>query len=186
MSEHTDKYEIAALLDAIAHDNSGHRLGPINGIFLNDDTQRPIFVEVKHGLFDRHSNIVPLRGSRLDGHSLHLGFAKDTIKDAPEIDPNFGLSAAEQHEIFDYYGLADADDADYFHPVVPELADGTEVGLREQPADTAGPGSSFAEKSINTQAPDDIKTRERDAADNAAEAERIRLKRFSGHRPGTV
>lgn len=178
MSEHNQKYEIVALLDAIAHDNDGHRLGEVSGIFVDDATGLPILVEIHHGLFGRHTSIVPLRGSRLQGHTLELGFSKDSIKDAPEIDPNFGLDSSERETILSHYGLSNEEPADYFHPVMPELAGGQEVGLREEPADTVGPAGTFSDQVNAAEAPHDAKTKERDAADAAAEAERIRISRF--------
>ncbi|GAB3589881.1 hypothetical protein CFAEC_09610 [Corynebacterium faecale] len=181
MSEHTTKYEIVALLDAIAHDKDGHKLGAVNGIFTDDSTGLPVLVEVNHGLFGRHTGIVPLRGSRLKGHTLTLGFSKDAIKDAPDIDPNFGLSSEERETILAHYGLSKEAAADYFHPVMPELPDGDEVGLKAPVADSAGPGDSgdpYADKVNRAEAPHDATTAARDAADDRAEAERIRLSKF--------
>lgn len=182
MSEHTQKYEIVSLLYAIAHDNDGHRLGEVSGIFVDDASGLPVLVEVQHGMFGRHTSIVPLRGSRFQGHTLELGFHKDAIKDAPEIDPNFGLDTSERETILSHYGLSNEELADYFHPAVPELEGGEEVGLRNKPTDTVGPkdtsGNTYADVVNAAQAPHDAKTAARDAADATAEAERIRLRKF--------
>ena len=180
MSEHTDKYEIVSLLDANAYDNSGSKLGSVEGVFLNDDTGLPTFVEVNHGLFGRNSSIVPLRGAKLNAHELHLAFPKDTIKDAPEITPENGLSTIEQDEIFAHYGVSDRQGATYFHPEIPEMPDGSEVGVRDENSGAALPGDHFAAQGQQAEQPTDAKTMERDAADSAAETERIRLRRFSG------
>lgn len=180
MSEHTDKYEIVSLLDASAYDNTGSKLGAVEGVILNDATGLPTFVEIHHGLFGRNSSLVPLRGARLEAHKLELGFSKDTIKDAPDIDPENGLSPAEQDAIFAHYGVTDASDATYFHPELPELPDGSEVGIHDEKSGAALPGEHFAFQGQQAEQPTDAKTRERDAADTVAEAERIRLRRHSG------
>lgn len=180
MSKHTDKYEIVSLLDASAYDNSGSKLGAVEGVFLNDDTGLPTFVEVNHGLFGRKSSLIPLRGAKLEAHKLHLGFTKDAIKDAPDIDPENGLSTLEQDQIFAHYGVADAADATYFHPELPELPDGSEVGIQDENTGASLPGEHFAFQGQQAEQPRDAKTRERDVADSAAEAERIRLRRHSG------
>lgn len=138
-------------------------------------------MEVNHGLFGRHTGIVPLRGSRLKGHTLTLGFSKEAIKDAPDIDPNFGLSSEERETVLAHYGLSKEAPADYFHPVVPELPEGEEVGLKAPVADRTDPGDSgepFADKVNEAEAPHDATTAARDAADDRAEAERIRLSKF--------
>lgn len=180
MSEHTDKYEIVSLLQANAYDNSGSKLGSVEGVFLNDDTGLPTFVEVSHGLFGRNSSIVPLRGARLEASKLNLGFAKDTIQDAPDINPDNGLSTIEQDDVFAHYGVTDAEDASYFHPEIPEHPESTDVGIRDQSTGTALPGDTFAAQGQVAEAPEDSKTAQRDAADDVAESERIRLRRFSG------
>lgn len=122
----------------------------------------------------------PLRGAHLEASKLNLGFAKDTIKDAPDINPDDGLSTIEQDDIFAHYGVSDTEDASYFHPEIPELPEATEVGILDEATGTALPGDNFAAHSQAAEAPEDAKTEERDAADDTAEAERIRLRRFSG------
>ncbi|BAC18920.1 hypothetical protein [Corynebacterium efficiens YS-314] len=61
------------------------------------------------------SSLVPLRGSSLSGDTLHLGFSKDAIKDAPDLDADNGLSVEEENRIYEHYQLTDARDVDYFH-----------------------------------------------------------------------
>lgn len=116
MTEATpNKSEIRALFDATAIDRSGDKLGSIKEVFVDDRTGQPTFVEVGHGLFGMSSSLVPLRGSSLSGDTLNLGFAKDAIKDAPNIDADNGLSVEEENRIYEHYQLTDARDVDYFH-----------------------------------------------------------------------
>ncbi|WP_293955107.1 PRC-barrel domain-containing protein [uncultured Corynebacterium sp.] len=111
-----NKNEIRELFDATAYDNSGDKLGSVNEVFLDDRSGQPKFVEVNHGLFGLSSSLVPLRGSSLSAGSLNLGFSKDAIKDAPNIDADNGLTADEEDKVYTHYGLSEATDADYFHP----------------------------------------------------------------------
>lgn len=116
MTEATpNKSEIRALFDATAIDKSGDKLGSIKEVFVDDRTGQPTFVEVGHGLFGMSSSLVPLRGSSLSGDTLNLGFSKDAIKDAPNIDADNGLSVEEENRIYEHYQLTDARDVDYFH-----------------------------------------------------------------------
>ncbi|EEW49230.1 PRC-barrel domain protein [Corynebacterium efficiens YS-314] len=116
MTEATpNKSEIRALFDATAIDKSGDKLGSIKEVFVDDRTGQPTFVEVGHGLFGMSSSLVPLRGSSLSGDTLHLGFSKDAIKDAPDLDADNGLSVEEENRIYEHYQLTDARDVDYFH-----------------------------------------------------------------------
>lgn len=203
MSEHTVKYEIASLLEATAFDNSDSKLGAVSGVFLDDGTKLPTFVEVHHGLFGRSSSIVPLRGSKLDAHRLTLGFEKDTVKDAPDIDPDNGLSTSEQDAIFVHYGLLDAQDADYFNPdqqsgkdqtdpsnTAPTndrdaSADGTPAGTGVGAGAPAGAARSDADSTVNTETHVDA-THDVHQSSRATGEERIRLRRFSDRQTGTV
>lgn len=109
-----DKTDIRDLFGATAHDNTGDKLGAIKEVFLDDRTGQPTFVEVNHGLFGLRSSLVPLRGSSLTGRSLNLAFTKDSIKDAPDIDADNGLSIEEEEAVCAHYGLAGTPNADYF------------------------------------------------------------------------
>ena len=116
MTEATpNKSEIRALFDATAIDKSGDKLGSIKEVFVDDRTGQPTFVEVSHGLFGMSSSLVPLRGSSLNGDTLNLGFSKDAIKDAPDLDADNGLSVEEENRIYEHYQLTEARDVDYFH-----------------------------------------------------------------------
>ncbi|GAB3589876.1 PRC-barrel domain protein [Corynebacterium faecale] len=110
-----NKNEIRELFDATAYDRSGDKLGSVNEVFLDDRSGQPKFVEVNHGLFGLSSSLVPLRGSSLSAGSLNLGFSKDAVKDAPDIDADNGLTAHEEDRVYAHYGLSEAQDADYFH-----------------------------------------------------------------------
>lgn len=125
-----NKNEIRELFDATAYDRSGDKLGSVNEVFLDDRNGQPKFVEVNHGLFGLSSSLVPLRGSSLSAGSLNLGFSKDAIKDAPDIDADNGLTADEEDRVYSHYGLSEAQDADYFH------LDGTHADAPLDQADT--------------------------------------------------
>lgn len=119
-----NKSEIRELFDATAYDSTGDKLGAINEVFLDDRTGQPTFVEVNHGLFGLRSGLVPLRGSSFNTGSLNLGFTKDAIKDAPNIDADDGLSVEEEDAVYAHYGLTDSHNADYFHPDTTPAAGG--------------------------------------------------------------
>lgn len=97
--------EIRELLDATAYDVDGDKLGNVNEVYINDTSGQPDFVEINHGLFGMGSSLVPLRGHSLNGEELRLAFAKDRIKDAPNVDSDAHLSNEDQAELYRHYGL---------------------------------------------------------------------------------
>ena len=68
-----------------AVDPQGSKIGSVGHVYLNDETGQPDWVTVNTGLFGTRENLVPLRGSRIDGDDLVLPFEKDVVKDSPEI-----------------------------------------------------------------------------------------------------
>ncbi|APT91888.1 photosystem reaction center subunit H [Corynebacterium phocae] len=106
-----NKHDIQELLKATAYDANGDKLGSVNEVFVDENSGRPTFVEVNHGLFGLSSSLVPLRGHRLDGNEeLHLAFVKDRISDAPDFDGDAGLDTAKQEEIYRHYGVVEHED----------------------------------------------------------------------------
>lgn len=108
------KKNIADLLDATAYDNAGDKLGGIKEVFLDDNTGKPTFVEVSHGLFGLNSSLVPLRGAQFDGEELRLAFAKDLIKDAPDFGSDTALTTTDQNRLNEHYGVNAADYQDIY------------------------------------------------------------------------
>ena len=102
--------DIKDLLNATAYDKDGEKLGDVNEIFVDDNTGKPTFVDVKHGLFGMNSSLVPLRGHDFNGDELRLAFSKDRIKDAPDFDSDSALTPEQQNDIFRHYGLEQAED----------------------------------------------------------------------------
>lgn len=110
----TNTRNIQDLFNATAYDNTGDKLGDVKEIFVDDHTGQPTFVEVGHGLFGLSSSLVPLRGHTFQGNDLKLAFAKDRIKDAPNLDVNQALTPADQNEIYRHYGLTEARDTERY------------------------------------------------------------------------
>ena len=101
---------IKDLFNATAYDNSGDKLGSVKEVFVDDNTGQPTFVEVNHGLFGMSSSLVPLRGHKFDGKDLNLAFAKDRIKDAPNLDADQALTPDQQNEVLRHYGVDGLED----------------------------------------------------------------------------
>lgn len=99
--------QVRELLDATAYDSNGDKLGNVKEVYINDSSGQPDFVEVNHGLFGMNSSLVPLRGHSLNDDALNLAFAKDSIKDSPNIDDDAHLSRDDQNAIYEHYGLTD-------------------------------------------------------------------------------
>ncbi|GAA4694020.1 PRC and DUF2382 domain-containing protein [Pseudonocardia yuanmonensis] len=83
----------------------GEKLGKVDGIYLDNDTQRPEWAAVKSGLFGSHISLVPLATADLAGNELRVPFDKDALQSAPHHDPDRELSVQEEKQLFEHYGV---------------------------------------------------------------------------------
>lgn len=100
--------QIQGLTGKVYGQNS-EKIGSIGEIYLDDESGRPTWVTTKTGLFGSSESFAPLEGARIDGDDIYLDFDQDKVKSAPRIDPDGSLSPQEEDELYQYYGLSNAD-----------------------------------------------------------------------------
>jgi uncharacterized protein (TIGR02271 family) len=83
----------------------GERIGTVEEIYLDSDTNEPEWALVHTGLFGTKRSFVPLRGASASGDGVSVRFDKAQVKDAPSIDPDGQLSQSEEAELYRHYGL---------------------------------------------------------------------------------
>jgi hypothetical protein len=86
-------------------DRDSNKIGEIVDIYLDNETDRPEWAVVRTGLFGLRSTFVPLAEAREVGDELQVPHQRLQIKQAPNIDPDGQLSAAEEAELYRHYGL---------------------------------------------------------------------------------
>lgn len=88
-------------------DPDGEKIGTFGDVFLDRETDRPAWGGVRTGLFGRRESFVPLEQIEPgEEDDLRVPFAKDVVKDAPQIDPSVALSASEEERLWQHYGQA--------------------------------------------------------------------------------
>jgi uncharacterized protein (TIGR02271 family) len=88
-------------------DSYGSRVGRIEALFRDEDTEQPEWAAVKTGMFGTKLSFVPIQRAEPSGEDLRVPFSKDQIKDAPKIDDSDGqLSQEEEAELYSHYGLS--------------------------------------------------------------------------------
>jgi uncharacterized protein (TIGR02271 family) len=95
-----------------AVDRDGDKIGAIEEIYLDARTNEPEWALVNTGLFGTKQSFVPLREASPSGEGIRVAFDKATVKDAPKIDADTGLSTREEAELYRHYGLEYSRDAD--------------------------------------------------------------------------
>ncbi|GGL65060.1 photosystem reaction center subunit H [Streptomyces fumigatiscleroticus] len=100
--------DITVLLDHPVYDGGGNKIGEAKHVYFDDVTGRPEWVSVKTGMFGGNESFVPIAEAVMVENHLEVPYAKDEVKNAPNVDVEGGghLSEAEEHRLFDYYGIA--------------------------------------------------------------------------------
>ena len=121
------------------YDRDGDKIGGIEEIYLDAESNEPEWALVHTGLFGTKRTFVPLRDATERDDNLSVPFEKSTVKDAPGIEANGQLSQREESELYRHYGLDYSElRSDSGLPDGDSDADGT-VGR-----DTSGPTTDDA------------------------------------------
>jgi uncharacterized protein (TIGR02271 family) len=83
----------------------GEKLGTIEEIYLDAETDVPEWVLVCTGLFGTKQSFVPVRGASPSGEGVRVGFDKGTVKGSPTVEPDGRLSQQEEAALYRHYGL---------------------------------------------------------------------------------
>jgi uncharacterized protein (TIGR02271 family) len=90
---------------ATVYDTRGTKIGSIEDIYLDRETDKPEWAVVKAGLIGNKVNFVPLAEATQEGKDLHVPYDKDQVQKAPAIEADGELSQEEEAELYRYYGL---------------------------------------------------------------------------------
>jgi uncharacterized protein (TIGR02271 family) len=93
------------LQDLQVIDSDGSKVGKIDTIFLDVETNKPEWAAVKTGMFGSKTTLVPLVNADATGDELRVPYSKDAIKSAPHHDPDVQLSNSDEAELFNHYGI---------------------------------------------------------------------------------
>src|SRR5918994_6947256 len=87
-------------------DADGDKVGTVEELFRDEDTDQPEWAAVRTGLFGTKLSFVPIQNAEPTGESVRVPFSKSQIKDAPKIDDSDGqLSQQEEAELYSHYGM---------------------------------------------------------------------------------
>jgi len=85
-------------------DNDGDKIGKIDEIYLDQETNEPEWAVVTTGLFGTKQTFVPIADATSTGDGVRLPYEKAQVKDAPKIDPDGKLSQDEERQLYQHYG----------------------------------------------------------------------------------
>jgi uncharacterized protein (TIGR02271 family) len=88
--------------------SDGEKIGTVEEIYLDSDSQQPEWISVTTGWFGTHRSLVPLTEATEEGADLQVPYARDQVKDAPHYDPGRELSEEDEGDLLRHYGMTDA------------------------------------------------------------------------------
>jgi uncharacterized protein (TIGR02271 family) len=90
---------------ATMYATDGNKIGKVTDVYIDADTKVAEWALVDTGFFGTKESFVPLAEARMEGDDLHVPYAKDQVKDAPNAEPDGELSQEEESRLYSHYGL---------------------------------------------------------------------------------
>jgi uncharacterized protein (TIGR02271 family) len=149
-------------------DSAGSKIGRIEEIYLDADTDAPEWALVHTGLFGTKQTFVPIRGASATEDALQVPYDKAKVKDAPKMDADGQLSQSEESALYRYYGL------DYSEQR-------SDSGLPEGGAATGGTARGVVGNDVSGDETDNAMTRSEEelrVGTTEREAGRARLRKY--------
>jgi uncharacterized protein (TIGR02271 family) len=88
------------------HGEGGEKIGTIDSVYIDQASGEPTWIAVRTGLFGSRSSFVPLADARMDGDDVFVPFAKDQVKDAPNVEAGGTLEPDEERRLYRHYRMA--------------------------------------------------------------------------------
>ena len=87
-------------------DFDGEKIGKLEDVYVDVETDAPQFATVKEGFFGRHLTFVPLGGIKIGPDELQVQVRKSQVEAAPNIEMHGEeLSQADESALYHHYEL---------------------------------------------------------------------------------
>ncbi|WP_375407486.1 PRC-barrel domain-containing protein [uncultured Amnibacterium sp.] len=96
---------IAGMIGADALDVQDDRIGEINQVYVDEQTDHPTWVSVRLGLMSGAEVLVPLENAEWDERSLHVAVERRVAREAPRKEMDEPLTLEEQDRLYTHYGI---------------------------------------------------------------------------------
>jgi uncharacterized protein YrrD len=87
-------------------DRNGEKIGKLQDIYVDVETDEPQFGTVKEGFIGRHLTFVPLAGITIGPDDLQVTATKEQVRSAPEIEMHGEeLSQADESALYHHFEM---------------------------------------------------------------------------------
>jgi sporulation protein YlmC with PRC-barrel domain len=92
-------------------DVNGDKIGKLEDVYHDIDTGQPEWLGIGTGLLHNKRRVVPAATAEITGDEIRVPYAKDMIKDSPDVDGD-EISPEQERELYAYYGVQPPQGAD--------------------------------------------------------------------------
>jgi len=86
-------------------DLDGDKIGKLEDVYVDTETDVAQFGTLKEGLLSKHLTFVPLTDATTSPDHLQVTVTKEQVKAAPNIDTDAELTAAEEAQVYEHFGM---------------------------------------------------------------------------------
>jgi sporulation protein YlmC with PRC-barrel domain len=87
-------------------DVDGRKIGRLQDVYVDVETDEPMFATVKVGLLGRRRTFVPLRDITTGPHEVHVAVTRIQVRSALSIEAHgTGMSPADEGSLYAHFGL---------------------------------------------------------------------------------
>jgi hypothetical protein len=107
-AEHQEdaEWNVAEWHGKMLTDRDGQKIGKLQDVYVDVETDEPQFATIKEGFIDRHLTFVPLGGVKVGPDSLEAAVSLAQVEDAPDIALHGEeLSQADESTLYHHYEL---------------------------------------------------------------------------------
>ena len=87
-------------------DRKGEKIGKLQDVYVDVETDEPQFGTVKEGFIDRHLTFVPLDDIQIGPDDLRVAVTKEQVRSAPDIEMHGEeLSQADESTLYHHFEM---------------------------------------------------------------------------------
>lgn len=108
MTEDQDeaKWSVAEWRGRMLVDRNGEKIGKLQDVYVDVETDEPQFGTVKEGFIGRHLTFVPLGGLQIGTDNLQVTATKDQVRSAPDLEmQGEELSQADESSLYHHFEM---------------------------------------------------------------------------------
>jgi sporulation protein YlmC with PRC-barrel domain len=100
------KWNVAEWHGKTLIDRNGEKIGKLQDVYVDVETDEPQFGTVKEGLIDRHLTFVPLGDVQIGPDDLQVAVTKEQVRSAPDIEMHGEeLSQADESSLYHHFEM---------------------------------------------------------------------------------